>query len=363
MNRIDRALGILLLLRDGASLNAVDLARRFEVSKRTIYRDIETLSLIGVPVYAARGREGGFRLVEGYFLPPVMFSRTEAVSLLMAVTMLRSLRSRPFPAELETAEEKLLAAMPSQLRRTLADARKVLGAEAAPTDPFHPEASDPQGTQTTLDTPESAAQSATESHTVSVYLQAILDRRLLSLRYRSPYRDTDDHLRAEPLGIFWDRNRWYLVGRSEGLQDNGTAGDKQRLRFWRADRVLELKASMAAVPHDPNFDVREQLDRRWLQPAMRAWAEESPVRILLTCAQWERLKSDWYYRHAAYEPQTDGQVMMTFGEDNQQVLFDLLRWLGPGAELVEPREWRAVFKAELEEMMASYGDVWGNAYS
>ncbi|HET6263060.1 MAG TPA: HTH domain-containing protein, partial [Chloroflexia bacterium] len=45
MNRIDRALGILLLLRDGASLSAVDLARRFEVSRRTIYRDIETLSL------------------------------------------------------------------------------------------------------------------------------------------------------------------------------------------------------------------------------------------------------------------------------------------------------------------------------
>lgn len=359
MNRIDRALGILLLLRDGASLSAADLARRLEVSRRTIYRDIETLSLVGVPVYAARGREGGFRLVEGYFLPPVMFSRTEAVSLLMAVTMLRSLRSRPFPAELETAEEKLLAAMPAHLRRVLSDARKVLGAEAAPTDPFHPEAGEQQTLLAAPDGPEEHGQVAAESTAVSVFLQGILDRRLLSLRYRSPYRPGEDRLRVEPLGIFWDRNRWYLVGRPERAHDNGATGDKESLRYWRADRVLELRALIAPAPGAPGFDVREQLDRRWLRPAMQAWAEESPVRLRITCAQWERLKTDWYYRHADYEQLPGGQVLMTFGEDNRQVLFDLLRWLGPGAELVEPREWRAAFRVELEEMLSSYGEVSG----
>src|SRR4051794_16844349 len=136
MNRFDRALGILLLLRSGSSRSAADLARRFEVSTRTIYRDVETLGLVGVPVYAERGRDGGFRLVDGYFLPPVMFSRAEAVSLLLAVTMLRSLRSRPFAADLETAEEKLLAAVPKDLREVLSEARKVIGAEAAPGDAF-----------------------------------------------------------------------------------------------------------------------------------------------------------------------------------------------------------------------------------
>jgi predicted DNA-binding transcriptional regulator YafY len=356
MHRIDRALGILLLLRDGASLSAVDLARRFEVSKRTIYRDVETLGMIGVPVYAARGREGGFRLMDGYFLPPVMFSRTEAVSLLMAVTMLRSLRSRPFPAELETAEEKLLAAMPGYLRRVLSDARKVLGAEAAPTDPFHPEAGESQDAQATPGELDGVTQATAESHAVSTFLQGILDRRQLSLRYRSPYRANDDHLRVEPLGIFWDRNRWYLVGRSGNNQENGATGNKEGLRFWRADRVLELRTSLVPTPGDPGFDVREQLDRKWLGPAMRAWAEESPVRLLITCGQWEQLRTDWYYQHAGYEQLPGGQVLMTFGEDNRQVLFDLLRWLGPGAELIEPSEWRADFRAELEQMLEAYGD-------
>lgn len=357
MNRIDRALGILLLLRDGASLSAADLARRFEVSRRTIYRDMEVLSQVGVPVYAARGREGGFRLVEGYFLPPVMFSRTEAVSLLMSVTMLRSLRSRPFASELETAEEKLLAAMPPPLHGVLLESRKVLGAEVTPTDPFHPEADEQTTTDLAAEASQDTARSAAESQAVSTFLQAILDRRLLSLRYRSPYRDSEEQLRVRPLGIFWDRNRWYLAGKPTPPVGDEASNEQTDIRFWRADRVLDLRTLMQSAPADLTFDVRQYLGRRWLEPAMRAWSRQSPVRLRITYAQWERLKTDWYYCHATFRPQSDGQVIMTFGENNPEVLFDLLRWLGPGAELIEPHEWRATFRAELEKMLEPYGTM------
>src|SRR5215212_3089228 len=96
MNRLDRALGILLMLRSGAPIAAVDLARRFEVSPRTIYRDIEALGAAGVPVYAEMGRNGGFRLSEGYFLPPVMFSVREATALLLSSALLRRMRAMPY---------------------------------------------------------------------------------------------------------------------------------------------------------------------------------------------------------------------------------------------------------------------------
>ena len=94
---------------------AGDLARQFGVSRRTIYRDMDTLSALGVPVYAERGLAGGFRLLPGYFLPPLMFSRGEAVSLVLGLALWRSLRGRPLMAELETAERKLLAALPDEL--------------------------------------------------------------------------------------------------------------------------------------------------------------------------------------------------------------------------------------------------------
>src|SRR5271168_384107 len=85
MTRIERAFGILLLLSDGSSVTATTLARRFEVSVRTIYRDVEMLSASGVPVYAERGAGGGYRLHEGYFLPPVAFRRDEIVAILLGL--------------------------------------------------------------------------------------------------------------------------------------------------------------------------------------------------------------------------------------------------------------------------------------
>ena len=129
MNRLDRALGILLLLRGGKTLSAAELSRRFEVSTRTIYRDVETLAAVGVPVYAEMGRAGGFRLVEGYFLPPVMFSVRRGGFAAARASLLRSLRAQPFAAELETSEQKLLAAMPDQLRAVLAHAQQLIGFE------------------------------------------------------------------------------------------------------------------------------------------------------------------------------------------------------------------------------------------
>src|SRR5262245_58773094 len=197
MNRLDRALGILLLLRGGKALSAAELSRRFEVSTRTIYRDVEMLAAVGVPIYAEMGRAGGFRLVEGYFLPQVMFSVGEAVSLLLGLTLLRRLRARPFAAELEVSEQKLLAAVPDQLRAALAHAQQIIGFERPPADLFHPERADS----------EAPVADADEGTAVSVFLRAILDRKTVAFDYRSPYGGSADHIVATPLGILWDRDR------------------------------------------------------------------------------------------------------------------------------------------------------------
>ncbi|HEX9922684.1 MAG TPA: HTH domain-containing protein, partial [Anaerolineae bacterium] len=139
MNRFDRIVATLLLLRSGRSVSATDLAARFEISPRTVYRDIDTLSSLGVPVSVEEGRDGGFRLLDGFFLPPLMFSREEAISLLLGLALLHNLRAKPFPTELETAQQKLLAAVPEPLQDILARADRIMGFESLPDDVFHPE--------------------------------------------------------------------------------------------------------------------------------------------------------------------------------------------------------------------------------
>lgn len=341
MTRAERAFAILVLLSDRRAVTATELAERFEVSVRTIYRDVEMLALTGVPVYAERGVKGGYRLMEGYFLPPVGFTRAEAVAALLALALTRSLKVVPFARDLAAAERKMVAAMPAQLRPLLAETARLIGFEGAAGDPFHPE--DPPVM------PPAADGDATEARAVEVFLTALLDGTRVAIDYRTPYRPRRSNamVDAEPRGVIWDRDRWYLVG--DRL--DGPSGDRRR--FWRADRVAAIEASTLRAERPP-FDVRDQLGRRWLATAMSRWSESSPVRIRMTRAQADRLRMDWLYRFGDFAPDGPEHEIVTYGEAEAAKTYELLRWLGPGSELLSPAAWRDGFRAELEVMAASH---------
>jgi predicted DNA-binding transcriptional regulator YafY len=171
--------------------------------------------------------------------------------------------------------------------------------------------------------------------------------------YFSPYRGRVEEWRALPAGLFWDRDRWYLVGyplRPDALAP-GT-----RPRLWRADRVLSLASLGAAEGVRPAFAIGQMLGRDWLRAAMAEWRASAPVIVRLTPEQAARLAGDWYYRHAAFVAEEDGRVLMTIGEADRRIVLELVRWLGPGTELLEPVAWRAVLREELSAMLADHAD-------
>jgi predicted DNA-binding transcriptional regulator YafY len=359
MNRFDRALAILLLLRSGKTLSAPELARRLEVSTRTIYRDIETLSTVGVPVYAEIGREGGFRLLEGYFLPPIAFSVGEATSLITGLAMLERLRARPFATELDSATQKLLVVMPDALHKVLSQSQRLIGFEAIPEDIFHPEKVQainppPGGPQRHNEVAAIRTTYPAETEAITVFLKGIYERQAVELTYHSPYgKESEAAQLVAPCGIVWDRNRWYLVGRR--LED-GPSHQSKEPRLWRADRIVSITSTKKPVEGLEGFDIKQVLERQWLSQAMVQWAEMAPVIIRMTCAQAQRLKLDWYFAHARFEELSTraGEVLMTFGENNQSFVFELLRWLGPGAELIEPEGWRKAFSEDIRAMLRNY---------
>lgn len=339
MKELDRILGILLALQSRQAISARQLAERFDVSSRTIYRDLQTMSLLGIPVYAERGRNGGIRLLEGYFLPPLMFSRAEAIALLLGMIMLRTLRAAPFQAEMETATQKLLAAVPEHLRTMLARLGQIIGAELSPGDIFHPEPDEPAAAS-------NAQNASRESAILTHFLQALLDGNAVRLTYQSPYRATAMMAEAHPEGVFWDRGRWYLAGTElERVQEQ---------RLWRTDRVTAISTITMlerAGSRNTRFDINDLLGHAWLKTAMDTWRKRAPVRLRITAEQAQRLQQDWYYRFARYEPCDDGKVIMTFGEQDAELVLALVRWLGPGAELLSPVEWRDKLRAQLEGML------------
>src|SRR5690348_869018 len=114
MNRTDRLLAIVLELQGKGRQRAEDLARTFETSKRTIYRDIQALGESGVPLISTPGH--GYSLMPGYFLPPLSFSTEEATMLLLGSDFMAQNFDAQYRAAAQSASRKIIGVLPSKLR-------------------------------------------------------------------------------------------------------------------------------------------------------------------------------------------------------------------------------------------------------
>ncbi len=113
MNRIDRLTAIILLLQGGRR-TAGEIARRFEVSKRTGFRDIEALCEMGVPIVTEAGAHGGYELMPDYSLTPLQLTSREALLLRLALSSVSQLADTPFKQERESLLAKMQALIPER---------------------------------------------------------------------------------------------------------------------------------------------------------------------------------------------------------------------------------------------------------
>jgi predicted DNA-binding transcriptional regulator YafY len=332
VNSIERALAILLLLSRRRLLPSTDLARRFDVSVRTIYRDVDRLIALGIPIEGQRGADGGFRLSGEFLAPPIALNQVETTALLVALGLMRGLRSPPLREHLESAEAKLLAALPRAARDVLAEGARIIGIEQAPDDIFH-------GAP-----PEEAL--TDQQRSVDPFLQGLLAQRRIEIVHRGAGGAEKLH-EVEPQGLLFDRNLWYLVGRSLAVDD---------IRMWRADRVVSIEVTGLAFTPRKDFDVRSMLGRRWLERAMRTWDEGgTTISISMTENAAARLRRDWFYRHASYAERRDGKFVMSLPDTDPRIVLTLVRWLGREAEILAPQSLRDELREELEALRQLYG--------
>lgn len=126
-----RVLALLELLQSNGQLSGSELARRLEVDGRTLRRYIVALEELGIPISAERGRHGGYRLVAGFKLPPLMFSAEETLAVSLGLLAVRSLGLGESELALESAQAKLSRVMPVALRRRLVALRETASLDLA----------------------------------------------------------------------------------------------------------------------------------------------------------------------------------------------------------------------------------------
>lgn len=213
MNRTDRLYGIVEDLRAAAPQrrSARQLAARYEVSVRTIERDISALQQVGVPIYADTGRRGGYAIDPARTLPPLNFTPAEAVAISVA---LRQAGGSPFARAADSALRKILAAMPVHE----ASAARELAGRVGYLDPV------------------------AEPPAIPVVIEdALAARHVLRLRYVDKHGTPTDR-DVEPVMFLAREAHWYLVGWCR-LRDE--------LRAFRVDRVAAVHDTGEVVPARP----------------------------------------------------------------------------------------------------------------
>ncbi|WP_406207008.1 WYL domain-containing protein [Kitasatospora sp. NBC_01560] len=327
--RAARAISLLLLLQARRSMTGAELAAELEVSERTVQRDVLALAEAGVPVYADRGRAGGYRLLDGYRTRLTGLDRAEAEVLLLA--------GLPGPLGDMGLEGPALAARLKVLT-------ELGGAPAAGVRRFH------------LDAP-GWFRTAPPPPLLTEVSRAVWGERLLRARYRRGGRAVERTLR--PYGLVLKAGTWYLVARPEDADPDPDAGGGGGARVYRVDRLEEAEPLEHRFERDDAFDLARYWEAKAEEFARSLLRESVLVRLSpLGAARLPHLLEPTAARQAlatAGEPDGHGWVTVRLPVESPEVAYDELLRLGPEAELLEPLALRRRLAEAAARTAALYG--------
>lgn len=246
--RADRLVSLVLLLRQHGQLSASALARELEVSTRTVLRDIEALSAAGVPVYAERGRQGGFALLPGFQTELTGLNHDEALALLVAGSR-RGAQTFGLSSALASAMRKVVDALPASYRTTAAGAAQRLLIDPA-TDLLSRRLDDDEEVPDAL---------------VAEVRRAVFAGHKLRIRYAA-IDQTPKWRTVDPIGLVTVRGQGYLLATRSG-----------------ADRTYRLSRIVAAEELDEPAQRPDRVDlgRTWQERGTRFRAGGEQVTVLV----------------------------------------------------------------------------------
>ncbi|MER5650361.1 WYL domain-containing protein [Streptosporangium sp. NPDC002524] len=320
--RADRLVSLVLLLRQHGRLPAATLARELEVSTRTVLRDIEALSAAGVPVYAERGRHGGFALLPGFRTELTGLNHDEALALLVAGSR-RGAQAFGLGSALASAMLKVVDALPESYRRTAAGA-----AERLLVDP-----------ETDLLSRRLADEEVPDA-VVAEVLRAVFAGHRLRIHYAAAGQ-APTWRTVDPIGLVTVRERGYLLATRSGAD-----------RTYRLSRILAAEELTEPAQRPDRVD----LDRAWQERStrFRTGGDQVTVLVRVDPAGREALVGTALAVHAE-ETDPDGRLRMevTF-QDPRHAEWALWQFT-TNAEALSPQWLRDSLRDRAAAVATRYG--------
>ncbi|MCL7424860.1 YafY family protein [Streptomyces sp. YS415] len=319
--RADRLVSLVLLLRQRGRMTSDTLARELEVSTRTVLRDIEALSAAGVPVYAERGRHGGFALLPGFRTELTGLNHDEALALLTAGSG-RAEQLFGLGSALASAMRKVVDALPEDHRATANDAAQRFLVEP----------------ETDLLSRRPVADEVPDTTMIEVR-RAVLAGHKLRIHYAATDQ-TPQWRTVDPIGLVTVRDRRYLLATRSGAD-----------RTYRLSRVLAAEE----LPEPAQRPDRVDLDRAWRERCAQFLSSDHlAVQVRVKPERREDLLSKAVAVRAT-EPDPDGwlRLEVTF-QDLRHAEWALWQ-LGTDAEALTPEPLRTSLRERAAALAARYG--------
>jgi predicted DNA-binding transcriptional regulator YafY len=317
MNRVDRLMAIALHLQSRRVVRAEDLAAHFEISVRTVYRDITALSEAGIPVIAEAGV--GYSLAKGYHLPPVMFTAEEASALFFGEKLVEQFTDASLRKQMESALLKIRSVL-SRDRQDYLD--RLERSTAVLTKPANR-------------LPRLA------SETIVPIQRALAERRLLALDYLGGKRQEMTKRIVEPLGLVYYADNWHLIA---------FCRLRQGVRDFRTDRIQRLELKNETFPPRTDFSLKEYLEREMDR------GDFEIARIRFTTQAMERVRREWSWGIIEEKAVSDG-VEVTLLDCSFEYLTGWVMSFGANAEVLSPDIFRRRIAAEAERLLLQYGSL------
>ena len=298
MNRIDRISAILILLQSKKLVKGQDIANKFSISLRTAYRDIKTLEEAGVPIISEAGV--GYSLMEGYRLPPVMFTKEEAISFLTAEKLVEKLTDSATYNVYQNALLKIKAVLRSEEKEHLENMYK------------HIEV---------MENPYLPGNTSANNHLQAI-LNSIALKKVLSINYFANHSQQQSERKIEPLGIFLMTNKWYLIA---------YCWLRNEYRTFKVDRISKT------VLTESSYKKEHPSLKSYLKEIAKEHQDLHTIVIQIDKPKMKYIGEQKFYNGFVSEKELKNKIEMTFLTSS---LEGFARWFimyGDCADIVSPQ--------------------------
>lgn len=313
MNRTDRLVAIVLLLQSRRLLRAHGIAEHFQICVRTVYRDLRALEEAGVPIAAEAGV--GYSLVQGYHLPPVMFTHEEASALSIGGKFVEQLTDATLRKNMQSALLKIYSVLPRDKQHYLSTLQK-----------------------TTRIMPRTPAITTDNDDKIVKLQEAIARQKVVKITYFAFYKQQETERQIEPAGLLFYADNWHLIA---------WCRLRNAFRDFRLSRIRKLELLELDFLTHPDFNLADYMrSSNEIKNAI-----EVKVKFPLEIVPFIRNREFFGF----VEEKIDGRfTTMTFLVDSLQWMMHWLLSYGAAIEIISPTELKNMLVQEAEKIQSRY---------